>query len=67
MGKRNSKNSGAWKKGKRTRADTWQSEGAIVRENPLFEQYYRLQKIVPDEEFDSFMETLVGNGLISHH
>uniref|UniRef100_A0A8C9R0B9 tRNA (cytosine(34)-C(5))-methyltransferase n=1 Tax=Scleropages formosus TaxID=113540 RepID=A0A8C9R0B9_SCLFO len=30
----------------------------IIKENKLFEQYYREQKIVPEGEFEHFMETL---------
>lgn len=30
----------------------------IVKENPLFEKYYKEQKLVPDGEWDRFMETL---------
>lgn len=29
------------------------------RESELFENYYKLQKIVPEEEWDQFIETLV--------
>ena len=32
---------------------------ACPRESKLFEDYYRLQKVCPEEEFDQFIECLV--------
>ncbi|XP_068700887.1 RNA cytosine-C(5)-methyltransferase NSUN2-like isoform X1 [Montipora foliosa] len=30
----------------------------IIRKNDLFEQYYKIQKIVPDDEFPAFLEAI---------
>ena len=59
MPKRENQQLSSWKKQRRKKNDVWQGEGEIVRESALFERYYRLQKIVADEEFDSFLSTLV--------
>ncbi|XP_017337912.1 RNA cytosine C(5)-methyltransferase NSUN2 [Ictalurus punctatus] len=63
MGKRN-RNRQNFKdgrpEGKRSRDDAGWGAGyaEIVKENKLFEQYYRELKIVPDGEFEEFMEAM---------
>lgn len=59
MGKKRKGGATPWKRCKKPRENVWLSDGALVRENSKFEEYYRLQKIVPDEEFDQFMTCLV--------
>ena len=59
MPKRENQQPSSWKKQRKKKNDVWQGEGEIIRESVLFERYYRLQKIVSDEEFDSFLSTLV--------
>lgn len=59
MKRKNQQPQTSWKKQKKRKADVWQGEGAIVRESSIFERYYKLQKIVPEEEFDSFLSVLV--------
>ena len=59
MPKRENQQPSSWKKQRKKKADVWQGEGEIVRESELFERYYRLQKIVPDDEFDAFLSILV--------
>lgn len=36
---------------------------ACPRESKLFEDYYRLQKVCPEDEFTQMIECLVGNGV----
>ncbi|KAF4080579.1 hypothetical protein AMELA_G00172880 [Ameiurus melas] len=63
MGKRN-RNRQNFKdgrpEGKRSRDDAGWGAGyaEIVKENKLFEEYYRELKIVPDGEFEEFMEAM---------
>lgn len=59
MGKRKEEGSGDKKAYKKSKKDVWQTEGDLVRESKAFEDYYRLQQIVPEEEFDAFMSVLV--------
>lgn len=66
MGKRRKEGATPWKRCKKPKEDKWQSEGALIRENPKFEEYYRLQKIVPDEEFEQFMACLVSAVVLSN-
>ncbi|KAH9633173.1 hypothetical protein HF086_013796 [Spodoptera exigua] len=42
-------------------ADTRKHYEDIVRENAAFEEYYKNQKVCPDEEWDTFMKTLKEN------
>lgn len=62
MGKRKEEGSGdkkTYKTYKKSKKNVWQTDGDLVRENKAFEDYYRLQKIVPEEEFDAFLSVLV--------
>ena len=59
MPKRENQQPSSWKKQRKKKTDVWQGEGEIVRESELFERYYLLQKIVPDDEFDAFLSILV--------
>lgn len=66
MGKRGTRGINPWKRCKKTRENVWQSEGALIRENIKFEEYYRLQKIVSEEEFDQFITYLVNISVLSN-
>ena len=57
--KRGKKSPHSWKKPRRTKENAWTSEDGLVRENKVFEQYYKLQHIVPEDEYDLFLEYLV--------
>ncbi|MCI4395396.1 hypothetical protein PGIGA_G00179860 [Pangasianodon gigas] len=63
MGKRNRNrqhNKDGRPEGKRSRDDAGWGAGyaEIIKENKLFEQYYRELKIVPEGEFEEFMEAM---------
>ena len=49
----------AWKRSKKQKDDTWRGDGELVRENSMFEEYYRIQRMMSDEEFDQLMSCLV--------
>lgn len=49
----------AWKRSKKQKGDTWRGDGELVRENSMFEEYYRIQRMMSDEEFDQLMSCLV--------
>ena len=57
--KRGKKSPHSWKKPRRTKANTWSGQEGLVRENKYFERYYKLQHIVPEDEYDLFLEYLV--------
>ena len=59
MGKRRNNSNYKWKKCKKPRENVWRPVEECPRESELFENYYRLQKIVPEEEWSDFIETLV--------
>ncbi len=45
------------------REDEWKSKNhvpyaTIIKENAIFEKYYRQLKLIPSDEFDDFMSTL---------
>ena len=53
-----------WKKSKKPRENVWRPMDACPRESKLFEDYYRLQKVCPEDEFTQMIECLVGNGAV---
>lgn len=59
MGKRNGGKKFRWRNGKKPKENVWRTMEECPRESELFENYYKLQKIVPDGEWDQFIETLV--------
>lgn len=59
MGKRNGGKKFRWRNGKKPKENVWRTMEECPRESELFENYYKLQKIVPEEEWDQFIETLV--------
>eukprot|EP00047_Mylnosiga_fluctuans_P003993 m.232176 g.232176 ORF g.232176 m.232176 type:complete len:769 (+) comp12310_c0_seq1:46-2352(+) len=60
MGKRPNRGRGGRQDHKRQRSNdnTRSAYADIIRENPSFEAYYKLQKIVPEEDWEAFMTTL---------
>ena len=59
MGKRKIGPKRRWKNNKKPKENVWRPKEEVVRESPLFEGYYKLQKIVPEGEWDAFIECLV--------
>lgn len=59
MGKRKNNAGNKWRKNKKPRENVWRPAEECPRESELFESYYRMQKIVPEEEWTDFIETLV--------
>lgn len=59
MGKRNGGKKFRWRNGKKPKENVWRTMEECPRESELFENYYKLQKIVPEEEWGQFIETLV--------
>lgn len=59
MGKRKAGPKRKWKSSKKPKENVWRPKEEVVRESPLFEGYYKLQKIVPEGEWDAFIECLV--------
>lgn len=62
MGKRKIGPKRRWKNNKKPKENVWRPKEEVVRESPLFEGYYKLQKIVPEGEWDAFIECLVITG-----
>ena len=59
MGKRTDEGSRSKNSYKKAKKNVWQTDGDLIRESVLFQEYYRMQEIVPEGEFDEFMSTLV--------
>lgn len=59
MGKRRAGPKRKWKSNKKPKESVWRPKEEAIRESPLFEEYYKLQKIVPEGEWDAFIECLV--------
>lgn len=59
MGKRTDEGSRSKNSYKKAKKNVWQTDGDLIRESALFQEYYRMQGIVPEGEFDEFMSTLV--------
>ena len=57
--KRVRKSPHSWKKPRKMKDNTWSGQGDLIRENELFKQYYKLQNILPEDEYDLFLEYLV--------
>ena len=63
MVKRKKGGASTWKRSKKQKSDTWRGDGELVRESSMFEEYYRMQRMMSDEEFDQFMSCLVSTVL----
>lgn len=59
MGKRTDEGNRSKNSYKKPKKNVWQTDGDLIRESALFQEYYRMQGIVPEGEFDEFMSTLV--------
>ena len=59
MGKRNCGPRHKWRNNKKHKENVWRTMEECPRESELFENYYRLQQIVPEDEWDQFIQTLV--------
>lgn len=58
MGKRNCGPRHKWRNNKKHKENVWRTMEECPRESELFENYYRLQQIVPEDEWDQFIQTL---------
>ena len=59
MGKRTDEGNRSKNSYKKPKKNVWQTDGDLIRESALFQEYYRMQGIVPEGEFGEFMSTLV--------
>ena len=66
MTKRKKGGAPTWKRSKKQKDNMWRGDGELVRENPMFEEYYRMQMMMPDEEFDQLISCLVTTLLLYH-